>query len=512
MDTPTATRAPSPSPVPPTDDTMPERLSGPARAEDPAGAPTRTPRSHDELPGPRGLPIVGHLLQIDRERFHQQLEGWAATYGPVFGLRFGPRRALVVTDHEAIVQVLRDRPDGFRRTVKLEQTWQGMGLPIGVFGANGDVWRRQRRMVMAAFDPGHVRRYHPSLQRVAGRLDERWRSAAADDRVIDLQADLMRFTVDVIAGLAFGAEVDTLRSEGDRIQRHLNRIFPTLFRRALAPLPVWRWWPTADDRALAHSVAAIQTEIDGFIAQARERLAADPARRAAPHNLLEAMLVAAEAPDSGIDDAQVAGNVLTMLLAGEDTTANTLCWAIWFLWRHPAARDRAVDEVRRVCGDPAAPTADEVARLDFVEAVAHETMRLKPVAPIQVLQALRPTVVAGVQVEPGMVLVELMRRDATHERYVPHADAFEPERWLDTDAASALGAARRASMPFGAGPRICPGRYLALTEIKVALAVLLGGFELLEVGTADGREPAERLQFAMAPVGLRMRLRRRADG
>jgi cytochrome P450 len=317
----------------------------------------------------------------------------------------------------------------------------------------------------------------------------------------------MRYTVDVIAGLAFGAEVDTLRSDGDVIQAHLNRIFPALFRRALAPLPLWRWFPSAEDRALDRSVVAVRSAVDGFIVQARERLAADPTRRAAPHNLLEAMLVAADEPGSGIDDAQVAGNVLTMLLAGEDTTANTLSWAIWFLFRHPAALARARDEVARACRDPAAPGIDEIGSLDFIEAVAHETMRLKPVAPIQVVQALRPTVIAGVQVEPEMVLIGLMRRDATDERLVPDAAAFEPGRWLD--AAPALGAARRASMPFGAGPRICPGRYLALTEIKTALAVLLGGFELIDVGTADGSEPAERLQFAMAPVGLTMRLRER---
>ncbi|MEP7283804.1 MAG: cytochrome P450, partial [Rubrivivax sp.] len=459
------------------------------------------------------------LLAIRSARMHHQLEAWAQRYGPAYRLRFGPSPVLVISDHAAITQVLRDRPDGFRRTVRLEQTSREMRLPTGLFGANGDTWRRQRRMVMAAFDPGHVRRYHPALQRVAGRLAERWRGAAAAGRVIDLQADLMRYTVDVVAGLAFGAEVDTLRSEGDVIQAHLNRIFPSLFRRALAPLPTWRWLPTAEDRALVRSVAAVQVAIDDFITRARARLDADPARRLAPQNLLEAMLVAADAPDSGIDDAQVAGNVLTMLLAGEDTTANTLCWAIWFLWRHPAALARATDEVRRICRDPAAPTPEEITQLDFIEAIAHETMRLKPVAPIQVLQAIRPVVVAGVQIEPGTVLVALMRPDATNERLVPAAAAFQPARWLAGPAqqedapgagnGAALGAAKRASMPFGAGPRICPGRYLALTEMKTALAVLLGGFELLDVGTPDGAEAVERLQFAMAPVGLTMRLRAR---
>jgi cytochrome P450 len=171
-----------------------------------------------------------------------------------------------------------------------------MGLQGGVFGANGDVWKRQRRMVMAGFDPAHVKRYFPSLQRVSQRLVGRWRQAARRARVIDLQADLMRFTVDTIAGLAFGAEVNTLESDEDVIQKHLNRIFPVLFKRMFAPLPTWRWFPSAADRALARSVVEVNAAVDGFVAQARARLQADPSLREKPANLLEAMLVAAEEP------------------------------------------------------------------------------------------------------------------------------------------------------------------------------------------------------------------------
>jgi cytochrome P450 len=222
------------------------------------------------------------------------------------------------------------------------------------------------------------------------------------------------------------------------------------------------------------------------------------------------MLVAADQDGSGIDDAQVAGNVLTMLLAGEDTTANTVAWMIHLLWRHPAALARATDEVRRIVTDPAAPTLEQLARLDYVEACAHETMRLKPVAPQIPLQAWRDTTVGDVHVPARMVVICVMRRDSVSETHVPRAAAFEPERWLGEGGPAALaGAARRTSMPFGAGPRICPGRYLALLEMKMALVVLLGGFEILGVDTPGGAPARERLAFTMAPVGLRLRLRER---
>lgn len=482
-------------------------LETPERTTTPA---TTRLRRYDELPGPRPYPVVGNALQLDSRTSHLQMQRWCDEYGPIYRLRIGPRRVMVIGDHALVARVLRDRPEGFRRTSALETIWTEMGMQPGLFAVNGEVWKRQRRMVMAGFDPAHVKRYFPALQQVAAALARRWQKAAQQGQTIDLQADLMRYTVDTIAGLAFGAEVNTLETEGNVLQHHLDKIFPALGRRLLSPLPIWRWWRSAADRELERGVAEVNKAVDGFIAQARARLVADPGRREHPENLLEAMLAAADEPGSGIDDKQVSGNVLTMLLAGEDTTANTIAWMIHLLWRHPAALQRAQAEVRAVVGDPARPTWDEIAQLDFIEACAHETMRLKPVAPLLVVQALADTTLADVQVPKGMVVTTVMRRDSVSEEHVPRAAAFEPERWLAAGvggAAALAGSARRISMPFGAGPRICPGRYLALLEMKMAMATLLGRFELDSVDTPDGQIAREKLAFAMAPVGLTMRLR-----
>ena len=473
----------------------------------------RALRRFEDLPGPRGLPFFGNALQFKAEHMHQKLEQWSAEYGPYYRIRIGPRRILVSGDHHAIAASLRDRPDGFSRSARMQEVGIEMGLPPGVFGSNGDAWRRQRRMVMAGFDPAHVKSYYPAMQKVAGRLVGRWQAAARQDKAIDLQADLMRYTVDTIAGLAFGAEVNTLESEGDIIQQHLDKIFPALFRRIFAPLPYWRFVRLPADRALDRSMTEVLAAVERFVAQARARLQAEPARRAHPHNLLEAMIVAADAPDSGIDDAQVTGNVLTMLLAGEDTTANTLAWMIDLLWRHPAALARATDEVRRVTGDARELTLEHMAQLDYVEACAHETMRLKPVAPILVLQAERDATIGDVQIGKGTVVINLLRRDSVSEEHVPGAAQFEPARWLaDGGPAQQASSAKRLSMPFGAGPRICPGRYLALLEMKLAMAALLGRFDIASVDTPDGRETRELLSFTMMPVGLRMKLRERRPG
>lgn len=468
-------------------------------------------RELSELPGPPSLPLVGNAFQVNRDLIHQNVEQWARRHGPLFRAFFGPIPVLVVADHELIGAILRARPDDFNRSERLAIISREMNLKLGLFAAEGDAWRHQRRMVMASFAPGHVRAYFPSLLKVTQRLGTRWQKAAQAGSAIDLQSDLMRFTVDAITGLAFGADVNTLESNDDIIQQHLDKIFPALFRRILTLVPYWRVLKLPADRDLDRSVTAVKVAIDQFIDQARGRMKADPTRRDNPPNLLEAMIAAADQQDSGVNDQDVADNVLTMLLAGEDTTANTLAWMIHLLQCNPQALKRAQDEVRSKANDPAAFTPESMAELDYLEACAHETMRLKPVAPFLPLQASRDTVVGDVRVPEGTLIWNVLRHDSVSEQHFEDAAAFKPERWLAEGSSPQHSAshAKRVSMPFGAGPRVCPGRYLALLEMKMAMAMLLSRFDIVSVDTPDGREAQEHMAFTMEPVGLTMKLRER---
>ena len=470
-----------------------------------------TLRQLDDLPGPPSLPLMGNAFQVDRDLIHQNVEQWARRHGPLFRAFFGPIPVLVVADHELTNAILKARPDDFNRSERLAIISREMNLKLGLFAAEGDAWRHQRRMVMASFAPGHVRAYFPSLLKVTQRLHGRWQKAAQAGGAIDLQSDLMRFTVDAITGLAFGEDINTLESDEVIIQQHLDKIFPALFTRILTLVPYWRVFKLPADRDLDRSVAAVKVAIGNFIAQARGRMQADPARRDNPPNLLEAMIAAADQADSGVNDQDVADNVLTMLLAGEDTTANTLAWMIHLLQRNPQALQRAQEEVRRIANDPADFTPEKMAELDYLEACAHETMRLKPVAPFIPLQASRDTVVGDVRVPEGTLIWNVMRHDSLSDQHFEDAAAFKPERWLSEGQSPQHSAshAKRVSMPFGAGPRVCPGRYLALLEMKMAMAMLLSRFDIVRVDTPDGREAQEHMAFTMEPVGLTMKLRER---
>ena len=147
--------------------------------------------------------------------------------------------------------------------------------------------------------------------------------------------------------------------------------------------------------------------------------------------------------------------------------------------------------------------------MPYLDACANETMRLKPIAPVLILQAIRDSVVADIRVPKGTLVFGALRPDAMRDDHFENAAVFEPQRWLRSQSGHDASSASRVSMPFGAGPRVCPGRHLALLEMKIALATLLGRFELESVTTADGTEPDELMSFTMTPSCLAMRLRER---
>jgi len=465
-------------------------------------------RTLSDLPSPKGLPLIGQTLQIRPDTFHQQMEQWSRELGHYYRIQIGPRKYLIVSDHQSIAKALRDRPDGFDRTKRLADVFTGMRVKIGLFGAEGDLWRRQRRMVMAGFDPTHVKAYFPTMSKVVHRLESRWKKSEGSE--IDLTAELMRFTVDTITGLAFGQDVNTLEAGDDIIQQHLDKLFPALFKRLIAPVQYWKYFKLPADRALDRTIDEINTAIDDIVVKARGRMRANPALREHPDNLLEAMINAADQGDSGLNDDDVAGNVLTMLLAGEDTTANSLAWLLSLLWDHPETLEKLQLEIRGKFGRHAQYDMEKLGELDYLDACINESMRLKPVAPFLALQALKDTVIGDVQVPLGTLIFTLMRHDSVDDQFIPDAARFNPERWLDHgETGQGINSVKRISMPFGAGPRICPGRYLALLEMKIAMSMLLTRFEIEEISAPAGKAPCEHMSFTMVPIGLKMRLKSR---
>ena len=463
-----------------------------------------------DLPGPKGVPLFGNALQIEAKRIHLQLEEWTAQYGRLYRLRLGPRSLLVVADPPVTEAVLRARPDTYRRVSQVERVFQEMSL-AGVFSAEGDAWRSQRRLAMEALSQKHLRGFYPNLAVVALRLVRRWEKAAAAGTVLDLPEELKRFTVDITTQLVFGHDIDTLGKDAndeDAIQRHLEVFFPAFNRRLNAIIPYWRYFKLPADRRIDRAIASIRTWIGKRVQIARDRLAADPALALAPTNFLEAMLVARDAEGQAFSDEVIFGNALTMLLAGEDTTAYTIAWAAHHLCDDARATAALSAEADAVLGEARVPKdLEQAGQLPYASAVANESMRLRPVAPMQFLEALSDVVVGDVAAPKGTTVIVLTRPPVLEATRFEQPNTFLPERWIPGARSGTHDAA--AHIPFGSGPRICPGRSLALLEMRVVLATLYRNFEVERA--SPGSEVTELSAFTMMPVNLHVRLRRRKD-
>ena len=464
-------------------------------------------KSWNDLGGPPGLPIAGNLFQLPLDRFHRTLERWAGRYGRLYRVRLGPVPIAIVSDPDAIRRMHRERPSLFRRTRTLEAVATEMGLK-GVFASEGEDWLRQRKLVVRALNTAHLRTFFPTLAVITGRLQRRWERAADAQAPVDLCRDLMRLTVDAVTALAFGIDFNTLETPGPVIQQNLDKVFPMVHRRVNAAFPYWRYLRLPKDRALDRALAQIRVQVEDLLREVREHMRADPSLRASPTNFLEAIIAAGDARTLGVSDDEIVANVCTLLLAGEDTTAHTIAWTVDYFIRYPEHFARARAEADAVVAPAASiERIEQTEHFPFLDAFFHEAMRLKPVAPISVLESMEDVEMAGCLIPKGTAIIGLTRHIAMRDEHFGDAARFDPERWLEDDAERRRAHDTSTFLPFGGGPRFCPGRNFALLQIRTVLAMLCRNFD---VALADPERPVEeRFAFTMMPTGMVVRMRRR---
>jgi cytochrome P450 len=296
--------------------------------------------------------------------------------------------------------------------------------------------------------------------------------------------------------LAFGQDPNTLESKGDQIQKHLGVIFPVLAWRALIPIHYWRVVPNF---RLDRAVREIRKSVDGLIEKAQQKLAADPA--GAPNNLLEALLRAAATESGAIDNDVVRANVVTMLLAGEDTTAHALAWTMYYLAENQDLQSTLQKEARELLGDARlARDYQATDKLKLFEYAAREALRFRPVTPLLGLETKENVELEGIWLPAGTQLYLCLRPAMLDEANFPNANEFVPERWATAGRHNA-----HAFLQFGAGPRVCPGRALANREIRTVLSMVCRNFNVEFAG--DREEIREEFAFTMRPNKLPLRFR-----
>ena len=456
-----------------------------------------------DLPGPKGVPVLGNMLQIESLQFHRVLEDWAREFGPMYKFRMGRKAIVVISDNTLIANLLRDRPDALRRSSRTSRILSELGTS-GVFTDEGDEWRKQRKLVMRGLTPEVIKRFFPTMVSMTERLRLRWLKAVTEGRPVDVLRDLKAYALDITIGLAMGQDINALEHDDNPLQRDIEEIFYRVARRMTSPFAYWRYFKLPVDRAADANAERIGHAVRGFIAQTRQELEAHPERRSKPSNMLEALLIARDEPDSEFTDEHVIGNAVTMVFAGEDTTSNTIAWLLSFAARHPQVASAIANETDAILGDHR--VLQDFAGLEqfhYTDAATNEAMRIKPVAPVLGLETNKEMMVGDLLAPPGTLVLACLRHSGELTNEFPEPDTFRPERWLG-DSALAGDSPTRKLFPFGGGPRFCPGRFLAMAEVRMVTSMIARNFTLSY--DQDAPPIKELFTFTMTPSALPIKL------
>ena len=433
-------------------------------------------------PGPKGHFLVGSLPEFRRDLLGF-VTACARDYGDVVPVRVARRRLVLLSHPDLIEEVLTARARDTTKTVILQMLRPLMG--DGLLLSEGDLWLRQRRLMQPAFHRQRIATYGEVMAGYADRAMADWK----DGEIRDVHADMMAITQAIVAKTLFDADVsDDAHDVGHA--RHV--LMEDFARRRARLLSLPGFIPTPARRRTRRAIERLDRIVYGIIA----------ARRASGEDrgdLLSTLLHAQDADDgSRMTDRQVRDEVMTLFLAGHETTAVALSWTWYLLAQHPVVEARLASELESVLGGRL-PTVADLPRLRYTDMVVTESMRLYPPAYMVARRVATPCDVGGYRIEPETMLLMsqwVVQRDA---RWFEDPGAFHPERW-ETDLAKRLP--RYAYFPFGGGPRLCIGNTFATMEATLLLAAIAQRFRFT---LAPGASVAPMLSVTLRPAdGIRM--------
>ncbi len=451
---------------------------------------TRSTRRAPLAPMPPGHPILGHLPERWRDplglfsRSQQRL-------GDVVRYRMGTIFVEQFTRPEHVGHILVDAKDVYVKGTVWDKLRPLIGN--GVVTADGESWRRQRRLAQPAFHHSQLDALGTVMvSTIAATLDG-WRAA---DGPVPLFTELRSMTLRVVIRALFGTELD---AEIPEVADAFVAALEVSNRRIVSPVPYAPWLyrlPSPNNLTFRRAEQRLSRTVDTIIDR-RSAIVDQPA------DLLGALIQAQLAEEDAISHELLHDEVMTFLLAGFETSATTMTWALDLLSRHPTAWSRLADEVAEVLGDRT-PSPADLPRLRYTRAVVEETLRLRPALWAIPRMAASEDVVAGYRVPKGDLVVVVPYVTHRHPEFWTDPEVFDPARFLPERRRSI---ARWAYFPFGAGQRQCLGRDFALMEGVLLLAMTSQRFSQPDgVGPASQPDPYVTLRpSGDVPIRLRPR-------
>ncbi len=433
-----------------------------------------------ELPAmPDGrMPVVGHLVAVAKNPLGA-LDRWHAEKGDLYRVALPTGETWVINRPELIERVLTAH-NAFIKDKDLRDNKVLFGE--GLLTSEGDFWLRQRRLAQPAFHREHLAGYAAQMVELTSTFIESWRAG----EVRDLHGEMMALTLRVVSQTLFGDDGVPAREVSENLDVVMQR-FEGFY--SLWP----QWLRVGFGARYATAVERLDTVVYGLIT--RRRANAQPRR-----DLLSMFLAATDDDGKGMSDRQLRDELMTMLLAGHETTANALAWTFHLLAQAPEVERQLYDEVKALSGPP---TLQDLPKLSYAGAVIKEALRLYPPAWIVGREAVTEFELNGHRLRKGTQVA--MSQWVVHRdpRFYPEPLAFRPQRWLD---GSTTGLHAYAYFPFGGGQRLCIGKAFAQMEAVLLLATLLRRFRFVPHGPA----PRPRASITLRPSGaLQMKLEAR---
>ncbi len=435
-----------------------------ASSTSPFTAPASVASSVPPMPG---LPLIGNLLEFRRDRLG--LQDRAAKLGPITRLSLAHIPVYVVTCADLAHQILVDEAAAFKKSAGLQFLMPLLG--DGLLTAEGGMHKRHRKLLAPAFAPKRLAAYGDVMVGETLTQVASWRRGQR----IDIAQEMMAMTLAIAGRTMFGADV---RRDAPRVAVGLELAMRSMIESVTSPVQLGYRWPLPRHVRMRRAVTMLDQVVYRLIADGR-RLGTDRG------DVLSMLLLARDEDGTGLSDKQVRDEVMTLMLAGHETTANALTWSWYELGRNPGVRAQLEQEIAEIVGDHRI-TADDLPAMPWTAAVVDEAMRLHPPAYMMGRQALHDVTIGDHRIPERSTLLVYIRGIHRRADYYPAPLAFKPERMLPEPKKARP---RHHYLPFGAGPRVCIGSHFALMEAQLCLATMVQHARLRPLSTHVEPEP-----------------------
>ena len=440
-------------------------------------------------PGPSKLSYLQTNLEFMTGHQVEFLRGMKRRYGPVSSCWLGTFRTYIVTDPDLIGEVLLDRNDAFVKDAITRDLDDLLGQ--GLLTSEGELWRRQRKLAAPALTRRQIEAYADWMVDLTEQALEAW----SDGDEVELHHEMMALTLKIVVKTLFNVEMD---DEIEKIGAAIDDAMEVFHKYTHT---LWRFVPDAVPTHLSRKFDAAVAHLDEVVFELIARRRADDTEG---DDLLYRFLIANDEDGHGMSDKQLRDEVLTMFLAGHETTALAVTYAWYLLSHNPETARRLFDEVDEVLGDRRA-TASSVQEMPYLKAVVQETLRLYSPAWIIGREAVRDTQIGewfvprGTQVLTPQCVVHL------DERFYDAPTEFRPERWEGGELEKSLP--RYAYFPFGGGSRVCIGNHFAMMEAMLMIATMAQRFDLENIMTGELQTQPSVTLRPTVPVSMRIHAR-----